>query len=68
MTIRLDPAMERQLRQLAKQAGRSTSEVARDALNRQIAVLQFEEARRQIMPFAEARGLLTDEDIFNAIS
>lgn len=42
--------------------------VARDALRRQLAVLQFEEVRRQIMPFAEARGYLTDEDIFRAVS
>lgn len=33
-----------------------------------MAVLQFEDARRRVMPYAEARGLLTDEDIFKAIS
>jgi hypothetical protein len=38
------------------------------ALRRQLALLQFEEARRQIVPFAEARGLLTDEDVFGAVS
>jgi hypothetical protein len=37
-------------------------------LRRQLAVLQFEQARRQIMPFAEARGYLTDEDVFDAVS
>ena len=68
LTIRLDPELERQLDRLARQSGRSRSEIARDALRRQLAVLQFEQARRQVMPFAEARGYLTDEDIFNAIS
>jgi len=68
LTIRLDPPTELRLRSLAKRYGRSRSEIARDALRRQLAVLQFEEARRQIMPFAEARGLLTDEDIFKEIS
>ncbi len=68
LTIRLDPVIERQLRRLAKRSGRTRSDIARDALRRQMAVLQFEDARRQIMPFAEARGLLTDEDIFNAVS
>lgn len=68
LTIRLDPLTERRLRTLAKRSGRTRSEIARDALRRQMAVLQFEEARRQIMPFAEARGLLTDEDIFKEIS
>lgn len=68
LTIRLDPDLEDQLDRLAKQSGRSRSEIARDALRRQLAVLQFEQARRQVMPFAEARGYLTDEDIFKAVS
>jgi predicted transcriptional regulator len=68
LTIRLDPTLERQLNRLAKRSGRSRSEIARDALRRQLAVFQFEDARRQILPFAEARGYLTDEDVFKAIS
>lgn len=68
LTIRLDPDLERQLNRLARQSGRSRSEIARDALRRQLAVLQFEQARRRVMPFAEARGYLTDEDIFEAVS
>lgn len=68
LTIRLDRDLDRQLARLAKRSGRSRSEVARDALRRQLAVLQFEEARRAVMPFAEARGYLTDEDVFKAIS
>ena len=68
LTIRLDRDLERQLARLAKRSGRSRSEVARDALRRQLAVLQFEEARRAVLPFAEARGYLTDEDVFKAIS
>ena len=68
ITIRLDPDLEKQLDRLARESGRSRSELARDALRRQLAVLQFEQARRQIMPFAEARGYLTDEDIFDSIS
>lgn len=68
LTIRLDSDLAEQLNRVAEQSGRSRSEIARDALRRQLAVLQFEEARRQIMPFAEARGYLTDEDIFRAVS
>jgi predicted transcriptional regulator len=68
LTIRLDRELERQLTRLAKRSGRSRSDVARDALRRQFAVLQFEDLRRRILPFAEARGLLTDEDVFKAIS
>lgn len=68
LTIRLDRELDERLTRLSEESGRSKSEIARDALRRQLAVLQFEEARRQILPFAEARGYLTDEDIFRAIS
>jgi predicted transcriptional regulator len=68
LTIRLDRTLQRQLDQLAKRSGRSRSDIARDALRRQLAVLQFEEIRRQVMPFAEARGYLSDQDVFRDIS
>jgi hypothetical protein len=38
------------------------------ALERQLALLHFEEARAVHHAFAEARGYLTDEDVFRAIS
>jgi len=68
LTIRLDRDLQRQLDRLAKRSGRSRSDIAREALRRQIALAVFEDARRQTMPFAEARGYLTDEDVFRAIS
>ncbi len=68
LTIRLDPALERQLRRLARSTGRSRSDLARDALRRQLALGQFDELRRRIMPLAEARGYLTDEDVFRDVS
>lgn len=68
LTIRLDRTLERQLESTAKRSGHCRIDIARDALRRQLAVMQFEEARRQVMPFAEARGYLTDEDVFRVIS
>jgi predicted transcriptional regulator len=68
LTIRLDPELERRLNRAAKRSGRSRSEFVRDALERQLAVAQFEDLRRRIMPFAEARGYLTDDDVFRDVS
>ena len=68
LTIRLDPSLEREVDRVAKRTGRSRSEVIRDAIRRQLALAQFEDLRRRIMPLAEARGYLTDEDIFRDIS
>ncbi len=68
LTIRLDPDLERQLKRLARRTGRSRSELVRDALRRQLALVQLDDLRQRIMPFAEARGYLTDEDVFRDVS
>lgn len=48
--------------------GRSRSELVRDALRRQLALDQLADLRQRIMPLAEARGYLTDEDICRDVS
>ncbi len=68
LCIRLDRDMDRLLDKICRQTGRNRSEVARDALRRQLRLTQFETIRRRIMPFAEARGFLTDEDVFAQVS
>lgn len=68
LTIRLDPELERRLSRAAKRSGRTRSEFVRDALRRQLAMAQLEDLRRRIMPFAEAQGYLTDEDVFHDVS
>ena len=68
VTIRLDPDLQRQLDRLSRELGQSRSEVIRDALRRQLTLLRFDGARRRLMPLAEARGYLTDEDVFRDVS
>lgn len=68
VTIRLDPALEKLLDRLCKQTGRTRSELVRQALRRQLSLLRFEQLRRKVLPFAEARGYLTDEDIARDVS
>ena len=68
LTIRLDHDLERRLARLARRTGRSRSDLVRDALRRQLALAEFRELRRQILPLAEARGYLTDEDVFRDVS
>jgi predicted transcriptional regulator len=68
LTVRLEPELERELDRVSRELGRTRSEIVRDALRRQLAVLRFEKLRRQLMPFAEARGYLTDEDVSRDVS
>jgi predicted transcriptional regulator len=68
LTIRLDRNLEKMLAKAASQSGRTRSGVAREALRRQLRLEHFETLRRKIMPFAEARGFLADEDVFTKVS
>ena len=68
VTIRLQPDLQRQLDDVSRDLGMTRSEVVRDALRRQLAVRRFEAIRERLMPFAEARGYLTDDDVFRNVS
>ena len=68
LTIRLDKNLETLLTRASRRSGKNRSEIAREALRRQLRLEQFEEIRKRALPFAEARGLLTDEDVFARIS
>ncbi len=68
ITVRLDRKLQRELLRLSRQLGRSRSEIVRDAIRRQLALLRFEQTRRSLLPLAEAQGILTDEDVFRLVS
>jgi hypothetical protein len=44
------------------------SDLVRDSLRRYVAVERFRALRKKTVPLAEARGFLTDDDVFKAIS
>ena len=68
LTIRIDDELESLLDRACGIAGRTRSDLAREALKRQLTIATFEELRRKVMPYAEQQGLLTDEDVFQVIS
>jgi len=68
ITIRVDKRTERMLKRVVRLSGRTRSEITREALRRQLSLDLFEQLRRRVAPFAEAQGLLTDEDVFKALS
>jgi predicted transcriptional regulator len=68
ITIRLPEKLQRDLERFVKAEKTSKSYVIRDAIERYIAIKRFQQLRRKVLPFAEAEGLVTDEDVFKAIS
>jgi predicted transcriptional regulator len=68
ITVRLDDDLAPILDEVCRRSGRTRSEVMREALKHHLAQLRFDQLRRRVMPFAGARGYLTDEDVFNSVS
>ena len=68
ITIRLDKDLDDLLSKASRRSGKNRSEIAREALRRQLRISQFDALRQRMMPFAEARGYLTDEDVFAGVS
>jgi predicted transcriptional regulator len=68
LTIRLPERLRMDLNKLSRQEHKAVSDIVRDSLRRHVAVQQFRAVRRRILPFAEAQGLVADDDVFSALS
>ncbi len=68
VTIRLESALQKRLSKVSTASGRTRSDIVREALDRQLALIEFESARRKTRRFAERAGILTDEDVFKTVS
>jgi predicted transcriptional regulator len=68
LNVRIPDPLRRELEKLSRQEKRPLSDIVRDSLKRYVAIRRFELLRAKTLPFAEAQGFLTDEDVFRAIS
>jgi predicted transcriptional regulator len=68
LTIRIDDDFDAELNRLAEAAHRTKSDLVREMLRRQAALEDLRQTRRQLMPYAERAGYLTDEDFFRDFS
>ena len=60
--------LSEKLDEVSRWTGRNRSEVVRDSLRRYLAIQKFRQLRQEMLPYAEARGILADEDVFREIS
>ncbi len=67
ITIRLPDALKTELDEISRDENKALSDIVRESLRRYVAIEKFRSVRKKILPFAEAQGLLTDEDIFKAL-
>ena len=68
LTIRIPDELRRELDKISKAKQQPVSDLVRDSLRRYVAIERFRELRKETLPFAEAQGFITDEDVFKAVS
>ena len=68
LTIRIPEKLRSDLKRISRQQNKPVSDVVRDSVRRYVAIEKFRALRKKVLPFAEAQGFLTDEDVFKAMS
>ena len=67
LTIRIPDDLRAELQELSSRQSVPVSDLVRKSIRRYVAIERFRALRKRTLPFAEAQGLLTDEDVFRAI-
>ena len=68
VTVSLPEGLTEELDLVSREAGTSRSEIVRQALKRYFALREYRALRAELVIEAEAKGILTDEDVFNQVS
>ena len=68
MTIRIPDDLRKQLLKVSRAEGKPASDIIRDALKKYLLLYEFRKLRNTAIPYAEAQGILTDEDVFKLVS
>jgi len=68
ITIRIPDELKSDLEEISLKENKPVSDLVRDSIKKYISIYKFRKLRNTVLPFAEASGILTDEDVFNNIS
>jgi predicted transcriptional regulator len=67
ITVRLPDDLRKILESISQAENIPVSDVVRESIRKYVSLYRFRKLRKQVLPFAEAQGLLTDEDIFKCL-
>lgn len=67
ITVRISDELKAELQKISDSEHKPVSDLVRESVRRYVNVEQFRRLRRKTLPFAEAQGLITDEDIFDKL-
>ncbi len=63
LNVRIPADLQKQLMDISKREKIPVSDLVRESLQEFVAIRRFRQLRKQVLPFAEAQGLVADEDI-----
>jgi predicted transcriptional regulator len=68
MTVRIPDELRKDLKKISQMQGVPVSDLVRESLKKYVLLYRFRKLREMVLPFAEAQGILTDEDVYKLIS
>ncbi|HEV2146338.1 MAG TPA: ribbon-helix-helix domain-containing protein [Longimicrobiaceae bacterium] len=68
ISISLPEELKAELDRFTQAEGVSRSDLVREALREYLFTRRFRRLRQELMPYAEAQGIYTDEDVFREVS
>jgi metal-responsive CopG/Arc/MetJ family transcriptional regulator len=68
ISISLPEDLKAELDRFTEAEGVSRSDLVREAVREYLFTRRLRVLRRRLMPYAEARGIYTDEDVFREVS
>ena len=67
ITVRISDELKSELQNISKSEHKPVSDLVRESVRRYVVIERFRKLRKKALPFAEAQGILTDEDIFSKL-
>ena len=67
LTLRISDKLEKQLEDACRERGISKSDVAREAIERDLRVQAWRKLREQFRPHLEKQGIFTEADVFERL-
>ena len=68
LSISLPEKTSSELEKFAKSTGRSKSDIVKESINLYLWEAQFRKMQRRLSAKAKRRGIVSDEDVFKAVS
>ncbi len=68
ISISLPEELKTELDRVTESEGISRSDLVREAVREYLFARRLRSLRQELMPYAEAQGIYTDEDVFRVVS